>query len=129
MLTVNDAINDYVSGNAVTLNTSTYTEVAKFDVSGRKGYAVLELLVATQALTSLKITRAAVPSGTHVDLATDAELNTATTEIPYVSMSSAYTAAASSRIQIKVSCDDFSEIGVYAKSNAGTLQLVRANLP
>jgi hypothetical protein len=119
-------VTSFASG-AVTLNTTTYTQVGFVTVANLNGRVGLRLTVAGQALTSLKITRSLVPggheAGTQKDLAVDADLDTATEEIQNCLPATAYTAAAGTVIEIVCNTDGVAEIGVYAKSNAGTLAL------
>lgn len=115
---------------AVTLNTSTYTEVFRIDTSRMTGILGLGLLVAAQALTSLKLTGAIAKAGTEITLAVDADFDAeASSVIQAAAPLAAYTAAAGTLIFLGVRVDGLSEIVGYAKSNAGTLRLSQIRVP
>jgi hypothetical protein len=116
----------YDSGE-VTLNTSTWTRVGSITVSAIDARCIIQISVAGSALTALKVTRGALPGahddGIAVDLAVDADLNSATDEVLNVLPLNAYTAAAGTEVQIAVNCEGAVEIGVYAKSDGGTARM------
>ena len=115
---------EYLDSGVITVGTD-WTLIGVVDVSNHPACRLgVELAVEVAALTNLKVTRALLPDGTHVDLAVDADLNTATTEIQNILPANAYLATAFSTIQMMLNCDGVAEYGIYAKSGGtATVQM------
>lgn len=131
----------YGSGSAVTLSTSAWTEVGIIrGLTGRRGLATIELLVAAQTLANLKLSGSnrsgahvtdSEAGGTKVDLLVDADFLTANSVLDFVAPAPALPVAVGTRILMRVRVDGLEELGLYAKTSVsgGTLTITRVTLP
>jgi hypothetical protein len=104
-----------IPAQAITGN-STYELVAVIKISVQSNFKIqLVGTTSVATLTGFKITGAAKQGGTHIDLRSDAELNTATVRFPEAT-NNIYTSTAGSVFGIWMDTAGLHEIKIYAKS-------------
>ena len=114
--------------SAITVGTG-WTLIGLIPVGNRRGRCAIELLVGVAALTNLKVTRGFSVGATHVDLAVDADLNQATTDIDGVIPIDPHLSAAGTRAQLLLNCDGVVEYAVYARSGGTATLRITGRLP
>ena len=103
------------SGPVAVTGNGSWTQIGIMLLGGTHSGALLQFAATIAALTHLKLTRAAVAGGQHVDWITDAALNTSTLEDVSAQPANLYQLGAGAFGMIKLSeLEGVQEIGIWA---------------
>lgn len=113
---------EFDTGAVAVAGTSTWVQVLRLELDPQvhTRRTVLTGLVGGNAITGLKVTRAAVRGGVHVDVAVDADLDEPNVEVQAAFPASAYTTGAGGRFQITLNNCGVAEWGMWAKAASAT---------
>lgn len=100
----------------------TYGSHRRGSLAATRRYVTITGTVSGEDLTGFKLSRAAIPGGTHKDWLSDADFNTPTTKCPDAT-EDLYTTAAGGTFQLSVDLSGVAELNVYAKAASGTPSL------
>ena len=98
----------------------TWTLIGKILLGGVRKGALLQFTATIAALTHLKLTRAAVANGTHVDWIVDTAFGTATTELLSATSGLSTLSGATGIVKLD-KLEGVQEIGVYAQSGGSAV--------